>query len=249
MSPDSPRFWHLVDSTARSFALTLRWLPAAIRESVALAYLLARYSDTGADGAQTAGERELLACGAELTAMLESSPDRDLIEAVWGTIRAGQRFDLERFRPGSTPLSARELDEYTYMVAGCVGEFWTMICSRHIPDFSRKPGHQMLAWGVDYGKGLQRINIIRDRKKDARAGRVYLPGERLHGEVGLLNRQLASGEKYVRALRRGRLRIATALPLLLARATLRKWGDSPDSEHTKISRLTVYALLIRALTY
>lgn len=48
----------LADRTARSFALTLRLLPASVREELCLAYLLARASDSVADAAnRPAGER------------------------------------------------------------------------------------------------------------------------------------------------------------------------------------------------
>ncbi|WP_172682562.1 squalene/phytoene synthase family protein [Verrucomicrobium spinosum] len=40
--------------------------------------------------------------------------------------------DIQRF-PGDGQLRAlattRDLDDYTYLVAGCVGEFWTRLCA------------------------------------------------------------------------------------------------------------------------
>ena len=82
------------------------------------------------------------------------------------TITRGQFLDLQRFGDTTRIValnSAAELDEYTYLVAGCVGEFWTRICSRHVRKFSRRAINEMTALGIAYGKGLQLINILRGR--------------------------------------------------------------------------------------
>src|SRR5476649_526487 len=122
--------WPLLKRVSRSFYLTLRLLPLPVRESIALAYLLARFTDTKADGAVTDAEVELLSREFSLRHALELSPDRKEIETVWLTIQEGHAWDLERFvrTPAGTPappLTPDELDRYTYLVAGCVGEFWT----------------------------------------------------------------------------------------------------------------------------
>ena len=65
--------------------------------------------------------------------------DRNDIRAVLEKITHGQMLDLHRFdnpqkiRALKTPA---DLDEYTYLVAGCVGEFWTRLCFRHVRQFS-----------------------------------------------------------------------------------------------------------------
>jgi len=45
----------ILRSVSRSFYLSIRFLPAQLREPVALAYLLARTTDTVADTARIAG--------------------------------------------------------------------------------------------------------------------------------------------------------------------------------------------------
>ena len=68
--------WPLLRRVSRSFYLTLRLLPPQVRESIALAYLVARLSDTLADGAQTEGEKQLLARRKEIEGWLEKfDPD------------------------------------------------------------------------------------------------------------------------------------------------------------------------------
>ncbi|HBL16105.1 MAG: hypothetical protein A2X36_16875 [Elusimicrobia bacterium GWA2_69_24] len=133
-------------------------------------------------------ERRLLErlgeCGARLAAF--SPEDQGRIRAVLDTIIEGQIFDLERF-PGEgddrvTALSDEaELDRYTYMVAGCVGEFWTRMCHAHLPEFRSLDREEMIRLGIHLGKGLQLINILRDIPRDLRLGRCYLPVDEPEG--------------------------------------------------------------------
>ncbi|MBI5622535.1 MAG: squalene/phytoene synthase family protein [Elusimicrobia bacterium] len=109
-----------------------------------------------------------------------SAEDRGLIDRLLDVIISGQLFDLERF-PGSdaaslTALSDEaELDRYTYMVAGCVGEFWTRICGLHLPALKGWDHDETLKLGVRFGKGLQLVNVLRDIPRDLANGRCYLP--------------------------------------------------------------------------
>src|ERR1035437_8362175 len=126
-------------------------------------------------------------CEASL-ALLHSLPagDRQLVREVLNTITSGQELDLRRFAGAAsgTLVALRtdeELDDYTYRVAGCVGEFWTRMCRAHL--FPRAPLDDafLLANGVRFGKGLQLVNILRDVAADLRQGRCYLPAESLAG--------------------------------------------------------------------
>jgi farnesyl-diphosphate farnesyltransferase len=72
-----------------------------------------------------------------------------------------------------------ELDDYTYRVAGCVGEFWTKICRAHLFPTAPLDETTLLAGSVRFGKGLQLVNILRDVPVDLRHGRCYLPSKEL----------------------------------------------------------------------
>lgn len=240
--------WALLKSVSRSFYLTLRILPAPVRESIALAYLVARFSDTVADGANTDAETRLLARRDEIEGWLAASPDRSNIERVWTTIREGQRFDQDRFSvPGASPLNKQELDLYAYLVAGCVGEFWTELCAKKMPGFASRDIAQMTALGIRFGKGLQLVNILRDRSADFAQGRIYVPDDRFNKVLEEARAHLLSAHEYVRALRNYRLRVACALPLLLAHETLDLIKGDPSAPRPKVSRRRVWVLLARAV--
>jgi farnesyl-diphosphate farnesyltransferase len=191
-------------------------------------------------------ERSLIEALPIALAWLESLDDRDRSEVreVLKKINQGQMLDLARFgaSAGTQALpTASDLDEYTYLVAGCVGEFWTRVCLAHIRNFSDQTEAAMLALGVQYGKGLQLINILRDAGSDLREGRCYLPADELD-LLGLtpeqiLNnperaepvmkpwrdkaeRAMTAGLDYVCAIRPWRVRLATALPALIGARTL-----------------------------
>lgn len=223
------------------------------------------------------GERELLVGLQVVLRMLGELPEgeRDLVREVLTVIFSGQRLDLVRFgerggiwkrdastipqaRDGETPqpLSEDELLDYTWRVAGCVGEFWTKLGFRVFGErFATAGEGEMLRLGRSYGMGLQLVNILRDMPDDLQAGRCYLPvanggdlrAEREHW--GKIAREcLADGKCYAGKLRRGRLRVATVLPALLGEKTLDLLAgvDWKPVAGLKIRRGQVYAQLVRA---
>jgi farnesyl-diphosphate farnesyltransferase len=245
----------LLQATSRSFYLTLRVLPAAVRPQIGLAYLLARTTDTIADTelvpleqrldalqrlreriltsstmplnfgelAQHQGlpaERVLLEKVGDSLALLQtlSPADLQLVRTLLNIITGGQELDLRRFAGASAEKivaleTAAELDDYTYRVAGCVGEFWTKICRAHLfPNaklnnsfaiefgeheagvesfFKQLDDSLLIQLGIRFGKGLQLVNILADLSADLRKGRCYLPAEMLE-PAGLLPEALLS---------------------------------------------------------
>lgn len=108
-----------------------------------------------------------------------SPADQASVKTVLGHITRGQQLDMTRFGAGPNRLEAlqteAELDHYTWLVAGCVGEFWTELCGRHLPGYALLPQDDMLRLGRAYGMGLQRLNIVRDAGADLADGRCYWP--------------------------------------------------------------------------
>jgi len=274
----------LLRSVSRSFYLSIRFLPAQLREPIALAYLLARATDSVADttgisglvrietlrilsnGIQGKASREVvidliasfvpLQTNASERQLLESLPDclawlermeqadRTDIRVVLEKITGGQMLDLQRFdNPQEIRAlgTADDLDEYTYLVAGCVGEFWTRLCFRHVRNFASLSEDEMLALGKRYGMALQLINVLRDAGSDLRAGRCYFPEyelsaahltasqilsepERFHSIyrtwLDKASAGLECGMQYSRAIENCRVRAATVLPALIGARTL-----------------------------
>lgn len=196
--------------------------------------------------------------------------DRADVRAVLEKITRGQMLDLERF-PDPSEIGALEtaadLDEYTYLVAGCVGEFWTRLCFRHLRGFADLSEEEMFALGHAYGMGLQLINVLRDAGNDLRAGRCYFPAREL-AEAGITpvqilrepekfqpiyghwidkaERGLEAGMEYSLAIRSRRVRAATVLPALIGvrtMARLRQAGAKALEQTIKIPRREVRRII------
>jgi farnesyl-diphosphate farnesyltransferase len=309
----------LLASVSRSFYLTLKALPSALREPISLAYLLARTADTIADtaaisaeqrlelltGYQSAidhdnaptnqstlieslrrdfcphqtdtAERQLLERTSDGLAWLRTIDDkpRQSIREVLQHIIAGQILDIQRFPDSAGLRSLRtrdELDDYTWRVAGCVGQFWTQICAAEMPS-AFIPGTDLIAQnqlGIRLGKALQLINILRDLSEDIDDGRCYLPEEDWNPRgltidtlkskpeslrpvwedwLKVCQEHLDAGLTYVQRIADGRLRYATALPLLLGAQTVTKMRQATWPQilaSIKISRLDVASILAKA---
>jgi farnesyl-diphosphate farnesyltransferase len=187
-----------------------------------------------------------------------------LVQEVLTKIIHGQTLDIERFesKPGIHGLADdSELEEYTYLVAGSVGEFWTKICLLEWSNYARLRPEEMLVLGRDFGKGLQLVNILRDYPLDLQSGRSYLPVSNLHeialdpalaGPEQARWRQRASGYleeawRYVISVQPWRVRFACALPVFIGVRTLGRLGDAPGNRTgLKVSRSEVRRLMVWA---
>lgn len=227
-------------------------------------------------------ERELLERLGEALALLGelSSDDQQRVREVLATITSGQQLDLERFSRASGQqivalANGAELDDYTYRVAGCVGEFWTKMCRAHLFPHAAIDDARLLADGVRFGKGLQLVNILRDLPRDLRQGRCYLPADELavaglaptdlldsrresrlrpvyNRWLDLAHAHLAAGWDYTNSLPGGctRVRLACAWPILIGVKTLGRLraGNVLDADQRiKISRADVRGVMIQSL--
>ena len=205
-----------------------------------------------------------------------AAADQDRVRTVLATITDGMLFDLAHF-PGEDAAglaaldSLDDLDRYTYLVAGCVGQFWTVLHVAHRPRLRRWDA-AMAERGVRFGKALQLTNVLRDVPSDLRHGRCYLPARELAalglGPRDLLDPQAArrarplvsallttalqhydEGWRYTLAIprREWRMRLACAWPLLIGLATLGEIAAHPDplttSQPIKVSRATVRSIV------
>lgn len=200
------------------------------------------------------GEAELLARFPECLALLETLSPREqmLVRQVLSTIVKGQAWDLEYFEGRSSVSCPEQLEHYTYMVAGCVGEFWTRLGLLALgAGFSTQPEEQLLRWGRHYGMGLQLVNILRDREEDLSRGRSYLPTPDAQPWLDRAERWLKEGVFYAESLRNGRLRFSTVLPAWLGLDTLEllQRQEQPAAGKVKITRGTVYSRMWKAFLF
>jgi len=190
-----------------------------------------------------------------------SKEEQTYLRKVIRTIISGQKWDLEFFRGDLTQVKTEaELDQYTYKVAGCVGEFWTEILFlQELVRNTKK--EEMLRLGINYGKGLQLTNIIRDIPEDFQNGRIYIPRvppnlpEIVTGAKPWQNKAahfLNDGIKYSKETPKGKLRAATILPAKLGLKTLALLEATPIEERVsskvKIPRSMVFKQLILSFT-
>jgi farnesyl-diphosphate farnesyltransferase len=207
------------------------------------------------------GERELLARLPEALAAYRTldAGDRGCCLTVLLTLSRAMLDVLERFpaetagRIGALETRA-DLDRYTYMNAGCVGEFWTDMVVAHRPRCAARWNVPLMReCGVRFGQGLQMVNVLRDLPRDLRIGRCYLPRVELaslgvapeelldpnalgrvrplvQALIGQAAGHLREGLSYALAVprREVRLRLACAWPLLIGLATLARLARADD---------------------
>jgi farnesyl-diphosphate farnesyltransferase len=229
-----------------------------------------------------AAERRLLERLPECFVALDELPadDASRVRGVLATITEGMIFDLTRF-PGEDARDLHaldteaDLDRYTYLVAGCVGEFWTEIHVAHRRRLHRWDLATMKARGVRFGKALQMTNVLRDLPRDLRSGRCYLPRRELAAlglrpsdllDPGATERVRPLVERLLRVTLDHyevawhytlaiphpelRMRLACAWPLLIGLGTLELLASSrelldPD-RRLKLSRGAVRGILARS---
>jgi farnesyl-diphosphate farnesyltransferase len=305
----------VLPGVSRSFALSLRVLPASLGAPLGVTYLVARAADTIADThALPPAERlamlhVLRAALDDGSAALPTPPassvdgaERALLGRLpdvllaYRTLEAGDRGRartvlrtltqamvdaLEHFPPeragqvGALETRA-DLECYTYMNAGCVGEFWTDMVIAHRPRCAAWEPAGMRALGARFGQGLQLVNVLRDLPRDLRLGRCYLPRVDL-ARLGLAPADLLdpramprarplvealiqeavarldAGRAYTLAVprREARLRLACAWPLLIGLGTLARLRRAENlldpAVMVKVPRGEVRRILARSL--
>jgi len=225
------------------------------------------------------GESRLLANMPECFWLLrEMDPaNQHLVITVLEHIIKGQQWDVERFGDKDHHAfveTADELEQYTYWVAGSVGEFWTEVgYSNRGVNFSSESISEMKELGRKYGQGLQLVNVLRDIGEDTRNGRCYLPRDEFiqqgwNGEGSYPSDELLikvsekwreqcrewihAGKQYAEHLTSRRVKFATVLPMLIAERTvelLEEAGPEMLSTRVKVSRREVRKMMARAIFY
>ncbi|KAG0164661.1 hypothetical protein DFQ28_010972 [Apophysomyces sp. BC1034] len=243
--------------------------PGPLREIAAQAAAQQQHSD----------EKRLLESLEPALAILSqlSERDRAAVRDIVSTLTRGMEFDLRTFPDECSGRIAAlrecsELDHYTYLVAGCVGAFWTDMTYAHLPYVMPADSAMMSDRGVRFGKALQMTNVLRDCGKDLRIGRCYLPSTLLK-RYGLTPQALLLPDAsdraravmlelvrhaldhfrdaidYTLAIRRSapRLRLACVWPIVIGLKTLLLLLDNEHwlvpERRSKVRRQDVYRVI------
>ncbi len=100
----------LLRSVSRSFYLSIRVLPVALRDPIALAYLLARATDTIADTAEIPAETRQEQLGV-LAAAIQGHGSPNEVESLRGAVRPWQRDEAEGALIDALPVVLQWLRE------------------------------------------------------------------------------------------------------------------------------------------
>jgi farnesyl-diphosphate farnesyltransferase len=169
--------------------------------------------------------------------------------------------------------TTEELEEYTYFVAGTVGELLSRLFTLEHFKVPEKSRGIMFKNGVAFGKALQYVNIIKDSREDFTEGRCFIPADLLKKHnlpledffksekadqikavynelIEKAEEHLQASIKYIEAVpvRLWRIRLFCIWPVALAYATLngikRDLDDFIITNDTyKISRAEVKSIL------
>lgn len=109
-----------------------------------------------------------------------------------------------------------DLDDYTYYVAGLVGELLSTLWKWH----DGIDTDENLA--VSFGRGLQAVNIIRNRGEDKDRGVSFYPdGWTQERMIEYAKKQLAYADEYIASIQSRHIYEFCSIPLALAHGTLK----------------------------
>jgi farnesyl-diphosphate farnesyltransferase len=266
--PLPPDALDALKETSRTFYIPISLLPDGLRDAIASAYLCMRAIDEIEDHPQldaATKSRELRAISAFLQAQTSvESFDHQALDAIFRrvpieqptvTTRLGEWACLAaaaiapRIWDAAAAMADRmaywvdanwriqseaDLDHYTFSVAGAVG---LLVCDIG----AWMDGFQMhRVHALNFGRGLQAVNILRNRAVDiARGVDFYPPGwsdTEMHAYAA---RNLDRASAYAGTLPPAPFAYFIQVPLALARATL----DALAHGKEKLSREDVLAVL------
>lgn len=249
--------------TSRTFYLSIVRLPPRIQEAVMSAYLSLRAIDEIEDHArldkltkttllnqiscELQGKAPLHSCSALLQFY------RDELPEVTNRLDEWTRLAPESIAPCICEATAsmarrmaywvgsdwqvrtkRDLDRYTFSVAGAVGVLLSDLWAWYDGTPSRKGD------AIGYGRGLQAVNIFRNRSEDLARGVDFFPAGWNEGDFeSYARRNLLRGDAYVEGFPAGPAREFCRVPQALAYATL----DALARGESKLSRVAVLELV------
>lgn len=253
----------VLEETSRTFYIPILRLNAGLQEAVASAYLCMRAIDEIEDHPElpSSVKARLL----ESIGTILAEPDRNLklnsllqehaADLPEVTLRLPDWVDLcppeavsrmlESLREMAERMAVwvrkewvvrteEDLDDYTYSVAGLVGIMLT--------DLWKWDSGISVDYGqaVAFGRGLQSVNIIRNRAEDHTRGVCFFPQDwEMEQMLAYSKRNLQQAALYTQSLPQGPIYEFCSIPLALAQATL----EAVEAGQEKLSRSAVLHLV------
>jgi len=255
----------ILRQTSRTFYLSIVQLPPEIKEAVMSSYLLLRAIDEIEDHPHLEkAVRVSLLCALSREMRLRPKPAPDTFATILRPYRdwfheVTNRIDewLSLSPTEVAPLlqqttskmaqrmaywvsndwrirTKHDLDRYTFSVAGAVGVLLSDLWKWYDGTPSRRDN------AIRYGRGLQAVNILRNRREDLAREVDFFPDGWREADFFLYARQnLLRGDDYVNGFHPGPAREFCRGPQALAHATL----DALERGETKLSRGEVLRIL------
>ncbi|MDY0410303.1 phytoene/squalene synthase family protein [Virgibacillus soli] len=232
--------------TSRTFYIPIKLLKSTLRETVASAYLCMRAVDEiedhitlNPDVKQTLLRRtsELLLAGRhfnkESYQALIKPHEAELPEV---TKRLGDWIDfcpdgiVDRVTESTSIMAngmaewveknwqvetKEDLDNYTYYVAGLVGVMLSDIWNWYD---GTETNHEL---AIGYGRGLQAVNVLRNKDEDAERGVRFFPNNWTRADMfAYAEENLAQADEYIKDIKTKNILLFCKIPLALAKKTL-----------------------------
>ncbi|KRF63418.1 phytoene synthase [Bacillus sp. Soil768D1] len=246
--------------TSRTFFIPISYLPKGLQEAIGAAYLCMRAIDEIEDHPELPADSkisllqtisELLKTDdyseKELQTLFEpykdDLPEVTLLLSDWiqycpPSATAKVLSSTQEMAEGMAKWVAKdwqihnkeELDDYTYYVAGLVGVMLSDIWNWY--DGTETDRDLAIA----FGRGLQTVNILRNREEDAERGVNFYPdGWGFDEMLAYTEHNLALADTYIAEIETKEIIQFCKIPLELAKATLKALKEGKE----KIDRATV----------
>jgi farnesyl-diphosphate farnesyltransferase len=203
-----------------------------------------------------------------------------LVQRVLLAVITGMEMDMNFFGDSLEEIRAfpqkNHLCDYLLYIGGEPGRFWTDACLECFPHLKIKDQDLWRNRGVEFGMGLQMVNILRDIQADFRRGRCYISQDYLseagltlddltqasnnevfltlyHELIDMTLDYLRNGILYLQEIPRWnwRLRAAVWWPLMIGLRTLELLRMEPaplkNQNPVKVKRWEIYEFLLESV--
>lgn len=131
-------------------------------------------------------------------------------------------------------VSEADLNSYTFSVAGAVGllicDIWTWFDGSQIDRLA----------AIAFGRGLQSVNILRNREEDAQRGVDFFPSGWVEKQmIAFARKNLEQAKAGIARFSQESFRYLVDIPMALAEATL----QALENGHTKLTRSQVMQII------